>query len=322
MAGGGGSISEMTGQQGQMATSLAQGLQVIDLNATVSFQLYKRMVLPSDGFVFWILASLIVDGSVDPSYSQTMTINGSLHHTTTNKQDPEENFSIHRMVFTTNTPVNDLGAIGSEYMYLGTTETEQYSFSTRSGWYEQAGLYHYSGDAVYSTLASQIIDTVDQISALQVVSNSLPIWLLQNSLFNLYPSYLVPDNLEPPFATVHIDENSTSSLQSAPYWDTHGNRWQLAKDTVIVTTYGIRNDVILDWIDSVQKYALNNPQSFGIMNSPIPKDAKRGQVEISTIAQKKIITFDVNYYQSRLNSIVQKYIESAFITTTYAPLLG
>ena len=106
-------------------------------------------------------------------------------------------------------------------------------------------------------------------------------------------------------------------MQANPYWDADGNRWQLAKDSVLVTTFGIRNDMILDWIDSVQNYALNNPQIFGIMNSPVPRDGKRGQVEINAIAQKKSIVFDVNYYQSRMNSLSLQLIKSAFVKNVY-----
>lgn len=314
MASGGASIDETVGNQGQMSQALAAGLQTIDLNQTVTFDLYKRIVLPVDGFVFWARASLLAPGSVDPSFSLTIEAQGSLHHTTTNRQDPEESFSVHRMVFTTTQPINNLGEISPDYLYLAQTDNEQYSFSTRSGWYQQAGLYHYSGDAVYSSLASQIIDDPDQLGQLQVVSNSLPVWLTLGQLFPIYPSYLVPDNLEPPYAVVHIDEESTNPFQAGPYFDAQGNRWQLTHDHVLVTTFGIRNDMILDWIDSVQSYALKNPGVIGVMNSPIPKDAKRGQVEIGAIAQKKAIVFEVDYYQSRMNSISQQLITSAFLT--------
>ena len=56
---------------------------------------------------------------------------------------------------------------------------------------------------------------------------------------------------------------------------------------------------------------------FGIMNSPVPKDAKRGQIEINTIAQKKVIVFEVNYYQTRVNSLAQQLIKSAFLSGVY-----
>jgi hypothetical protein len=319
MAGGGASIAESTGNQGQMAQVLSDGLRTLDLEQTVTFELYKRVVLPIDGFVFWVLASVLSPGSVDPQYSLKIVAQGSLHHGTTNRQDPDESFSVHRMVFTTTQPINNLSDIAPEYLYLATTDKEQYAFSTRSGWYQQAGLYHYSGDAVYSSLASQIINDPNDLAQAQVVSNSLPVWLLQNNFFPVYPSYLVPDNLEPPYAVVNINEDSTSPLQSAPYWDCRGNRWQLAKDTVVVVTYGVRNDTVLDWIDSVQRYALNNPGVFGIMNSPIPRDGKRGQVEIGAIAQKKAISFDVNYYQNRMNSLALNLIASAFISTVPSP---
>ena len=316
---GGGSIFETTGNQGQMASTLRAGLETLDLQQTITFELYKRVVLPVDGFVFWAKASLLVPGSYDASYSLMFEAQGSLHHTTVNRQDPDESFSVHRMVFTSLQPINDLAKIDPQYMYLATTAGEQYAFSTRSGWYKQAGLYHYSGDAVYASLASQILNDINDLGQERIVSNSLPIWLKQNQFFPIYPSYLVPDNLEPPYAVVDINEDSTSPLQSAPFWDRQGNRWQLAKDSVRIVTYGVRNNMIMDWIDSVQTYALNYPEVFGIMNSPIPKDAKRGQTEISTIAQKKAILFDVNYYQSRMNSLSQQIIQSAFIEEFYAP---
>ena len=314
---GGGSIFETTGNQGQMSSTLRAGVETLDLQQTVEFELYKQVILPVDGFVFWAKASLLAAGSVDPAYSLTFLAQGSLHHTTTNRQDPDESFSVHRMVFTSLQPINNLGNIAPNYLYLATTDGEQYAFSTRSGWYRQAGLYHYSGDAVYSSLASQILNDPNQLGQERVVSNSLPIWLKLNQFFPIYPSLLVPDNLEPPYAVADIGEDSTSPMQAAPFWDKQGNRWQLAKDTVRIVTYGIRNNTIMDWIDSVQSYALNNPEIFGIMNSPIPRDAKRGQTEISAIAQKKVITFDVNYYQNRMNSLSRQIIQSAFIEGFY-----
>ena len=153
-------------------------------------------------------------------------------------------------------------------------------------------------------LATQIIDSPSQLDqTAAVVSNSLPIWLGLNSLFPVFPSYLVPDNLRPPYASVHIGEEDTSALQSGATHDSMGTRWQLAKDTVRVTTYGVRNDIIMDWMDLVNDYTLNYPDVMGVMNSPVPRDAKRGQTEISTLAQKKVITFDVSYYQSRVRTL-------------------
>ena len=179
------------------------------------------------------------------------------------------------MIFTSKTPVNDLNEVAPNQMYLATTNGQRYAFSTRSMWYRQAGLYHYSGDAVYPALETQIIDFPAQLNEREVVvSNSLPIWLGLNQFFPVYPSFLVPDNLPPPYASVHIGDNDTYPMQSGATHDATGTRWQLARDTVRVTTYGVRNDTIMDWMDLVNQYTLDNPGVLGVMNSPLPRDAK------------------------------------------------
>lgn len=331
-------INEVMGNQGQMRSDLAAGLDVLDLNQTVTWTLYRRVILPADGFVFWVRANLLSPSAlVGTSPVNSFTANqppsvvapapsfeamGSLHHTTVNRQDPDESFSVNRMVFTSKTPVNDLNEIAPDTMYLATTNGQRYAFSSRSMWYRQAGLYHYSGDAVYPTLASQVIDNPADLNQRElVVSNSLPVWLGLNQFFPVYPSFLVPDNIRPPYASVHIGEEDTSPMQSGATHDSTGTRWQLAKDIVRVTTYGVRNDTIMDWMDYVNDYTLNNPGVLGIMNSPIPADAKRGQVEISALAQKKAIVFHASYYQARVQTLARQLITQAFLEDFIVPQL-
>jgi hypothetical protein len=225
------------------------------------------------------------------------------------------------MIFTSKAPVNDLNEIAPDTLYLATTNGQRYAFSSRSMWYRQAGLYHYSGDAVYPALASQVVDNPSDLDTRDiVVSNSLPIWLQFNQLFPVFPSFLVPDNLAPPYASVHIGEEDTSPLQSGATHDASGSRWQLAKDVVRVTTYGVRNADIMDWLDMVDTYTLENPGVMGVMNSPVPRDAKRGQTEISAIAQKKVITFEANYYQARVRTVARQLITSAFLEDFLVPV--
>lgn len=336
MSGGGGSAAEVAGAAGQMKSDLFAGLDVIDLNQTVTFTKYTRVVLPADGFVFWLRAdqfdpSILLNTAtlnrVTPDQPRTVkqaaaTIEaqGSLHFTTINRQSEDESSSTNRMIFTSKQPVDDLNAIAPDSIYLAHVDGLRFAFSTRSMWYKQAGLYHYSGDAVYPALSSQIIESATDLQGLgTVVSNSLPIWLTLNDLFDLYPSFLVPDNIVPPYASVHIDEKSTTPLQSAAWHDATGTRWQLMKDVVQVTTYGIRNDMIMDWLDLVNQYTLDQPGVMGVMNSPVPCDAKRGQAEISALAQKKVITFEVSYYQSRVQNDSRQLILQAFLKYIIAP---
>lgn len=306
-------ISEMSGNQGQIRGPLAVGLNVIDEQQIVAFTLYYRRVLPADGFVFWINSALVNESGL----STTFNARGSLHHTTVNSQDESESMSIHQMVFTSLQVVDQLAAIESDSLWLGETAGQKYAFSSRSSWYRQAHLWHYTGDAVYPPLSTQVVDTLPDLTN-RIVSNSLPIWLTLNTRFPLFPSMIVPDNMDPPFASVHIGEDDTSPMMAGAYFDKTKTRWQLSKDRVRVVTYGVRNDEILDWIDDVQDYCIANPSTMGIMNSPIPKDAKRGQVEISTLAQKKVIEFEVDYYQSRSRDVARQLITTALMTTTIA----
>jgi hypothetical protein len=312
-----------------LAADLAAGIANISYSATVTFTLYNRVVLPADGFVFWLRADAWNPGSAFNAFAyntaaynnppivgtpaQTMDVPGSLHHTTLNNQDEAESFSLQRFVFTTTQPVDVLNAIAPDQLWIADAGPGlRLAFSSRTGFYKQANVYHYHGDALYPALATQVIDDPSQLfSTLPILSNSLPIWLAIGAPFPLFPSYLVPDNQPPPYGAVHIGDEDTTPLQSAAWHDATGSRWQQAKDRVRVTTYGVRNDAIMDWLDQINLYTLRNPSVIGVMNSPIPRDAKRGQTEFSVLAQKKVIDFEVDYWQRRSRDQARQLIRQA-----------
>jgi len=307
-----------------MASALAAGLDTIDQKQQVAFTLYVKQVLPLDGFVFWLKADQLI---TPPELPLVLLIDGSLHHATINTQSEDENFSTQRIIFTAKDPVSSLSAMAPDTLYMAEVDDYKYAFSSRSNWYKQADLYHYSGDAVYAALSDMVVDDIADLDlANRVVSNSMPIWLMfTNSItpdfantWPVYPAYLLPDNQIPPYAAVNIDERLTNPISAGRAYDKQGNRFQLVTDTVEVSFYGVRNDAILDWVDSVVQYGLDNLETFGVMNSPVPGDMKRTQVEIATIAQKKTVTFKVCYYQTRLTAIAIKYILSAYIGAIYA----
>lgn len=308
-----------------MASALAAGLDTIDQKQSVAFTLYVKQILPIDGFVFWLKADQLVTPPADMPL--VLLIEGSLHHATVNTQSEDENFATQRLIFTAKDPVSSLSAMAPDTLYMAEVDGYKYAFSARSNWYRQADLYHYTGDAVYPALADMVIDDIADLDLTnRVMSDSMPIWLMLThsvlpafaNTWKLYPAYLLPDNLEPPYAAVNVDERQTRALSAGKFYDGVGNRFQLVTDTVEISFYGVRNDEILDWIDGVVQYALDNATVFGVMNSPVPGDMKRTQVEISTIAQKKTVTFQVCYYQTRLNAIVHKYILSAYVGHMYA----
>lgn len=326
-------------QQTFVKAALLAGVDVVSDFQAVTFVKYLRVVLPLDGYVFWVRADQLSVGAtlnammlnqrpldagpIPPVPADVLRVKGDLHYSTTNTQDEATSFSKNRMVFTTGEEVIDLNAVGSNVKYIAEVDGLRYTFSSRGFFQtENARLYHYVGDAVYADLASQLIERGTDLDVQNVVvSNSLPIWLAMNNYQNpdweafgnqipLYPSFLVPDNLRPPYGSVHIQPDSTVGLASAPYLDRTYSHSQLTKEKVRVTLYGQRNLRAQDFVDFVMEQSLNY-DAFGIMNVPILRDEKRTQVEIDAIAMKKTVEFEINYHQIAVRNIARQLILSA-----------
>lgn len=325
----------------QMAGVLQAGLRVLDENQRILFVKYLRMVLPVDGTTFWVRADLASSAAIaniarmNSSYQNQPRVNvtpkqfyadGSIHYMTSTSQNEDDSSSMNRVIFTAENPVEDLNEVSPLVMYIGTWQGVRFSFSRRENFYQQAGLHHYAGDAVFSVMATQVIDNIGQISNRQIVSNSLPIWLsllnpylpvlgLGGLNFPVYPSFLVDQNIRPPYAAVHVYPESTDAIAGAAYFDRVSSQDQLVKERVRVTLYGFNNVAALDFINYVVQYCFYS-EVMGVSNSPVPRDEKRTQVELGVLAQKKTVEFEVNYYQRATRDIARQLILSAFATVT------
>jgi hypothetical protein len=220
------SLSESLGDT-PLNASLRAGINTLSASQTITFTKYVRLVLPMDGFVFWVKANLLSPSAIfNASKFNTSTINqaqatitsaptvevqGSFHYSTDQKQLEDETPAINRVIFTTSSEIQDFEQIGSNVMFIGEFQGIRFGFTRHGRYYAQANLFHYSGDAIYPAMESQIIDDVTSLDTRNVVvSNSLPIWLGLNEIMPMYPSFLVDANLPPPYAAVHIDPNSNN----------------------------------------------------------------------------------------------------------------
>lgn len=301
-------IEESLGHQSQLNAALVEGVNSLSQDQTIVFTLYTRQVLPLDGFIFWFKTD------------RTFTASGSLHYSVDTNQREDETISVNHVVFTANEQVEDLNVIAPQTMWIGTFGELRFSFSSQANFYEQAGLWHYRGDAIYPAMESQIVDSAANLDLANVVtSNSLPIWLTLNALMPVYPSFLIPDNIVPPYAAVHIDPAGTSAIQSAPHFTSTLTHMQLVRDKVKITIYGSRNTNALDYQDYIFNHSLNT-DDIGIMNMPVIRDEKRTQNEISVVAMKKSIEFDVSYYQTRINTASRQFILQSIQTYLINPL--
>lgn len=324
------SATEGLGAKTPLGAALADGVETLSLNQTVRFTRYIKLILPLDGYVFWVRADLVSTSALmnaarfnsaffnEPlrpiSAAPFLDAKGSMHYSTDTIQAEDESYALNRMVFTSLGPIDDFNEVSPMVAYIGEFEGVRVVFSQRASFYQQADLYHYRGDAIYPVMETQIIDDPAALDTSNViVSNSLPVWLTLNQFMPMYPSFLVPDNLAPPYASVHILPEGTRALQSAPFIDGNGSHFQLVADRVRVTLYGMRNFNALDWVDYVNRYSVDY-DVLGIMNMPVIRDEKKNQNELGIIAQKKTIEFEVSYYQSRIQAISRQYILSCIPT--------
>lgn len=301
--------------------ALDAGLNTLSQDQSIPFVQYTKSTIPTDGYVFWV------------ANGNTASFNGSLHYITDRHQDEDQTVAMNRVIFTATDEVTELNAVNPNTMWVGTWDVDgtslQIAFSDHGSFYDQAGLWHYSGYAVYPALASQLVQSAADLPTGPIVSNSLPIWLAQNSFAPVYPSYLVPDNVTPPYITAHVEPQLTEALGAFPILEWPGTTVpgsgasplhdlpssQLMRDEVRLTLYGFTNQQAIQFYQSLIDYSYNT-DDFGFCNSPSIQDDKRTQVEIAALAMKKTITILASYYQSTSDAIARRLILSADVTTT------
>lgn len=320
------------GTKTEFATAADAGVNTLSNNQTITFTKYVKLILPIDGYVFWVRADILSESALfnasrlnGANYNQTqrtitpaatLVAQGSLHYATRTDQREDETAGINQMVFTALELIEEFNDIGPMELWIGAFEGLKFSFNSRASHYAQSGLHHYRGDAVYPALESQLIDDSAGFDTTNViVSNSLPLWLKLDRFMPMYPSFLVEENARPPYASVHIEPNSTQAIQSVPRLTRNGSHYQLVKETVKITIYGLRNFNVLDFQDYVFAHSLATDE-FGLMDMPVVRDEKRTQSEMAVIAMKKSFTLNVSYYQTRVRDIARQLILKAFLKIT------
>ena len=311
--------NEFLGSEGSFEAVLKTGTETLSNRQSVPFAQYTKIVLSQDGYVFWVNAGI----------SQNFI--GSLHLSVDRLQEEDQTIGKNTAIFTSESEITAFNSIAPTTMWIGTWQTESgnplsIAFSKRGRFYERANVWHYTGDIVYPPMLSQIINSMSDLPVEPIVSNSLPIWLTQNALAPVYPSFLIPDNVTPPYIVAHIPPENTVALGPFPIKGWPGNVIpgsgtaplynlpvsQLMKDTVKFTFYGFTNQMALQFVMSLIDYSLNT-DNFGFMSDTDIKDDKRPQVEIAAIAMKKTLILDVSYYQATADAIARRQIESALV---------
>lgn len=318
-----GLIGEATQAPPQLASVLDAGISTLSADQSITFQQYTKVTLSQDGYVFWVATGEAKDFS------------GSLHYITDRHQDEDQTVAANRFIFTAKQEITAFNSVSPSTLWIGAWTidgvTLQIAFADHGSFYKQADLWHYSGYAVYPAMASQLVQSSADLPAGPIVSNSLPIWLTQNSYQGIsvpvYSSFLVPDNIQPPYVVAHVEPDSTEVLGAFPIQVGAGTPIpnsgsaplyqymtdQLCAEDVRLTLYGFTNGQARAYLQAIIDNSWNDV--FGFCSSPVIKDDKRTQAEIAAVAMKKRIEFRASYYQSSADAIVRRFIVSASITT-------
>lgn len=320
------SAAEASGQQVQMDAMLDQGVRYISADKEVQFRLYNKRALLNDGSVFWVATD------------EYAVVKGSLHYGTERYQDQDQTIGVNQVMLTSTEQITQLNVVSPDTMWIGDWPIQEdapplkIAFSSRGSFYRQAEVWHYSGFAVFPIMLSQLIDDASDLPAGPIVSNSLPIWLLLTDFAGMtvpvYPSYLVPDNIPPPYIAVHIPSDVTESLAAAPYLVNSGqtvsddpaplyafNVSTPARDNVELVLFGFSSQMAWQYLQMLIDSSIDGTAAFGFANSPIPQDPKQKQSEIATLAQKKIIQIVANYQQGAADAAARRYILEASISS-------
>lgn len=306
-------VQEGPANQSQAQATLRDGLEVLALNTEIEFLAYSRTVLPLDGYIFW-----------NPTV--TFSYVGSLHYSQNIEQNVDETVGLAQVMFSSEEKVTQFEGPG-DTIFIASIGGFRFAFSRQSGFYGPSGEWHYVGTSVIPAFASTLLDTPGAIDPEQaVVSNSMPVWLALNSWTNpfpdqaparsgitLYPSFMVPPNLAPPYGSVYIPDDYPVALEAVPLIGPSRSHSQLVYDKVQITLYGLQNNAALDFHDFVIQYLTINQDGVGLRNTPVIRDANRTQAELQTKAMKKTFEIEVNYYQQRLFTMARTLIKEATI---------
>jgi hypothetical protein len=242
-------------------------------------------------------------------------VKGSFHYSSLINQEEDAIFDSNEVIFTSLSEIQPFNQIGPDYLYICHFDGLTFAFSSRGRLYEQADLYHYRGSALRSRHLTQIIEDASQFNPTLVVSNSLPIWLnMPNYVppypgftcpLPLYPSYLVDDNLPPPFGSIHIED--TECIEMGSVFGPRLQQSQLAREKVRIHLYGADNLMASNFVAFVEQYSLDW-MKLGLSDSPAIKDVKLTSPEFKTLAQRKMVEFDINYRQNVVRDEARQFI--------------
>ncbi|MXV44326.1 hypothetical protein GS501_04605 [Saccharibacter sp. 17.LH.SD] len=313
------SLDEISNTHGTpLSAALKAGLSDISYNQRVSFKQFRRVILPSDGFVFWVACSPAID------------VYGSLHIRHQATQEEWQSFDKGTVTLTTRDDVRPFYNKEHEvdHLWIGSYDTIKFSLSTQETHYAQAELQHYDGTILPPVLVHQLIETEAELDGRSpIVSNSLPFFLAMKHDTNpalawcawpqnipVFPSFSVPNNQPPPYVSVHNDEDSLQATHMGAVDITGTSTDTLVQERVRLHFVGLNHQDASTILTFIPRWALLNWGKMGVLNTPVLRDDKQPLADLNTLASLKRADIDVMYSQHAARSVAFQTIQSAKLT--------
>ena len=140
----------------QLGSGLAQGVETLSNNEQVTFTLYVKLVLPLDGYVFWVNATLLTDSALfnasqynkllynnypEGVPSRQLVASGSFHFSSDVQMLEDRQSVFNHTIFTSLVEIADFNLINPQFQYIATYQGMRFAFNTRANFYKQADLY-------------------------------------------------------------------------------------------------------------------------------------------------------------------------------------
>ena len=111
------------GQASPLNASLIAGIETLSQDQTIIFTQYYQLVLPADGFIFWVKSPI------------TMNVKGSFHFSGENQQNEDETVGQSHVIFTSESEINAFTEIAPTVMWIGDFNGIRFAFNHKKNYY-------------------------------------------------------------------------------------------------------------------------------------------------------------------------------------------
>lgn len=304
-------LDDVIDSPGLLHEAIETAVGTLSQNREFDLVTYTKYTNTADGFVYWLKTATV------------QKIRGSLHNRAVQENEQDHTNSRNTIVLTTSDQIKGFDEPNPQTAYFITIALDDpaivdggpmvIGFNSADNYYQEAGAYHYMGQAVFPNFRRFIIDDPLTFLASIIPVNSLPILLDQIADYGVatYAAWAVPANLTTPYISVAIQTSKT--INSLPVYDYSGsNKFinQFKIDDVELVAYNMgaasTQELISHIFDVSQRPAL-----FGITKIPQVQDVPAVQSEYGIRADKKSVKMSVSYWLSTASSVVRKTITQA-----------